>query len=227
MDRDAARAFADAYRAHAGTCRAYASALPGDADDTTHDAFVKLCRRLADGQPMPSTPRAWLLRAVRTSALDIRRGELRRRRREQHALEPSQPSPPVDAAVHDALWQLPEREREAVVLRLWCDADFAQIAAEFVDRAAERLPELFAAAEAADAAELASLAHWLRGVSGSAGYGKIQAAAEHLEQQALRAKQDDELTAVLDGVRGQLESLSGLVQAARRGLPRSNAAFQI
>ena len=143
-------------------------------------------------------------------------------RKEEIALALSEPS------YHAEPETKPEAAEETLTSSLpMDDADFAQIAAEFVDRAAERLPELFAAAEAADAAELASLAHWLRGVSGSAGYGKIQAAAEHLEQQALRAKQDDELAAVLDGVRGQLESLSGLVQAARRGLPRSNAAFQI
>ena len=128
MEGAAAKAFDDAYRAHAAACRGYASALPGDPDDATHEAFVKLCRRLAAGGSMPTNPRAWLLAAVRTNALDARRAERRRHRREQFAFEPRVEATLPDPAVHDALWRIDERRREAVVLRLWCDASFADVA---------------------------------------------------------------------------------------------------
>ena len=129
MDADAARLLADAHARHGGACAAYARSLGGD-EDAAQEALVRLARHLAAGRAMPDSPRAWLLRAVRSAALDGRRRDRRRRAREHAAFRPQGAPEAVEReAVEAALMRLSERRREAVVLRVWCDLDFKAIAA--------------------------------------------------------------------------------------------------
>ena len=125
--------FADAHAQHAAACLAYAGRLApaGLADDAKQEAFVKLARRLSAGEPMPDHPRAWLLTAVRSAALDLRRTDRRRERREAFAAQPdveSTTDPLHREAITTALDRLPDRQREVVVLHLWCDLTFAEAA---------------------------------------------------------------------------------------------------
>jgi RNA polymerase sigma factor (sigma-70 family) len=142
VDRDAARLLESAYADHVSACRSYASILPGDADDTTQEAFIKLARRLGEGQPMPEHPRAWLLAAVRSAALDGLRRDRRREQREAFASQPSSGSASPDPEVAAALWKLDERPRQAIVLRLWCDVGFTE-AGELLGCAASTAHDLY------------------------------------------------------------------------------------
>ena len=131
----AARLLADAYTAHAPACRLYARSLTPEADDAAHEAFVRLARRLAAGESMPDVPRAWLLTAVRSAALDARRKSRRRQAREVAAFGAEPPlrlfeaGDALDAQTAEtALMRLPARQREAVILRLWGELGFEAIA---------------------------------------------------------------------------------------------------
>lgn len=135
MTDAAARLLADAYAAHAPACRLYARSLSPEADDATHEAFVRLARRLVKGEAVPEHCRAWLLTAVRSAALDMRRRTRRRQRHEVAAFADGrgglfEPNDSHDAATAEgALMRLTARQREAVVLRIWCDLSFEAIAA--------------------------------------------------------------------------------------------------
>lgn len=131
-----AELFGEVYAAHAAACRVYARHLSSDAggaEDATHEAFVKLARRLAEGRPLPEHLRAWLLSAVRSAALDARRSFRRRERREAFVAYPPAfelSTGALDAAeVTAALERLPERQREVVVLHLWAGLTFAEAGA--------------------------------------------------------------------------------------------------
>ena len=132
MDEGDAKQFAKAHAEHAAACRVYAGRLapPSAAEDATQEAFVKLCRRLAAGDGMPDHPRAWLLSAVRSAALDLRRSDRRRDRREAFVASadtfvPSDTGLDGDTVIA-ALDTLPERQREVVVLHLWAGLTFAE-----------------------------------------------------------------------------------------------------
>ena len=123
------------YAEHAAACVLYARTLAGDgAEDAAHEAFVRLMRRLAAGGEPPDHVRAWLLVATRSAALDGRKADARRRRRERAAADGSPAFAPaagdgLDAALATAaLADLPARRREVLVLRLWGGLGFAEIA---------------------------------------------------------------------------------------------------
>jgi RNA polymerase sigma-70 factor (ECF subfamily) len=111
----------------------YARQLTGtyaDAQDALHDGFLRFWAHpnaALDAQ-------ALFFAAVRSAALDLRRRDSRRLRRE---LAHTPPAPllasPIDHAelreqIELALLQLPEPQREVVVLKIWSDLTFAQIA---------------------------------------------------------------------------------------------------
>ena len=125
-----------AYAHHAAACALYARQITGaaaDAEDATQEAFVRLMAHLQRQGRMPEVPRAWLLTATRSAAIDRVRSEARRRRRE--AATPRQElfvvrqDERLDAqAVAAALSRLPQRQREVVTLRIWGELGFAEIA---------------------------------------------------------------------------------------------------
>lgn len=107
-----------------------------DAEDVVQMAFVRWWRRFPDGdsQHIPL-----LYAAVRTIALDHRRSDTRRARREAqsdlavpHSDAPFFDPPPekkeTAAIVAEALQKLPEEQREVVTLKLWGGLTFAEIA---------------------------------------------------------------------------------------------------
>jgi RNA polymerase sigma factor (sigma-70 family) len=101
------------------------------ADDAVQDAFVAL---IGQRRP-PDNPAAWMYRAVRNAAIDQLRMAKRRKRREQAVAEErrelfdADAETPIDAAtVAGWLDTLDLGHREIVVLRVWCDLGFAEIA---------------------------------------------------------------------------------------------------
>jgi RNA polymerase sigma-70 factor (ECF subfamily) len=104
---------------------------PAGADDAVQDAFAAL---VAQRRP-PDNPAAWLYRAVRNAALDQVRSAVRRRRREQSVAQErrelfeSSAESQIDAATAEEwLNQLGPVEREVIVLRIWGELTFAEIA---------------------------------------------------------------------------------------------------
>jgi len=104
----------------------------GAADDAVQEALIAL---LAQREP-PRNPTAWMYRAVRNAAIDAARGAERRRRREQSVSQSrrewfiSEPEAMIDSQIAEqALQRLTPEHREVVVLRIWGDLPFAEIAA--------------------------------------------------------------------------------------------------
>lgn len=101
------------------------------AEDVVQEALVSL---LAERQA-PRNPVAWMYRAVRNAAFDHHRASARRRRREQTVAESREHwfEPRTDAlldaqAAESALASLSGDDRELVVMRIWGDLGFAEIA---------------------------------------------------------------------------------------------------
>ena len=108
-----------------------------DAEDIVQMAFVRWWQRNPGGdrQHVPL-----LYATVRTIALDVRRSEERRLKRETHSeiALPSEDAPHFDPPVEDrenalllerALRDLSQEQREVVTLRIWAGLTFAEIAA--------------------------------------------------------------------------------------------------
>ena len=105
---------------------AYARSIVQDlaeAEDVLQHVFLKL---MASGGALPIEPRPYLFRAVRNTSLNRKRGEARERA--------WQSEPPMFAAPAALGWarhgprsrvavELPEEQREAVVLRVWGEID--------------------------------------------------------------------------------------------------------
>jgi RNA polymerase sigma-70 factor (ECF subfamily) len=101
------------------------------AEDVVQEALVSL---LTERRP-PRNPLAWMYRAVRNSAIDAARAGVRRRRREQAValsrrewFDP-RPEALLDAQVAQrALEELAPEFRQIVVMRIWGELGFAEIA---------------------------------------------------------------------------------------------------
>jgi RNA polymerase sigma-70 factor (ECF subfamily) len=101
------------------------------ADDVVQEALTRLfCQRSP-----PDDPLAWMFRTVRNAAIDSGRASSRRRRRERAVAEARQEwfEPGVDALIdartaEQALASLAVENRQIVILRLWGDLAWAQIA---------------------------------------------------------------------------------------------------
>jgi RNA polymerase sigma factor (sigma-70 family) len=123
-----------AYQEHAATCRLYALQIvgAGRAEDAAQEAFIRLLSHLVREKAVPHAPRAWLLAATRSAALDLLRSDKRRLHRESHRPEMAFAEGPADRLeareVTESLEGLPQRQREAIVLRIWGDLGFAEIA---------------------------------------------------------------------------------------------------
>lgn len=118
---------------------------PADAEDVVQEAFIR-CWRHGGGRLTGNS--ALLFSAVRSAALDARRSEERRRRREQDTMPADAVSFSCDLenreladTVQAALKQLPIEQREVLVLRVWGELSFPEIAEVLdlaVDTAASR-----------------------------------------------------------------------------------------
>lgn len=104
-----------------------------DAEDIVQDAFVKFWRK-----QHPIGNRALLFATVRSTALDLLRRDIRRARREADAFadaEQSTAPPEFDATTESqrtlaaAIDRLAAEQREVLVMKIWNELTFAEIAA--------------------------------------------------------------------------------------------------
>jgi RNA polymerase sigma-70 factor (ECF subfamily) len=124
-----ARLIADMLDRHAAALALYAAQWTSAADDCVQEALIELAR-----QPgAPENPVAWLYRVVRNRALNAARSARRRAAHEREAAErtgraprPAGPAERVELA--DALATLDAADREIVVLRVWGQLAWQEIA---------------------------------------------------------------------------------------------------
>lgn len=107
-----------------------------DAEDVVQEAFVRYWRHQ---RHLPGDPQALLVTSIRRAALDHARRQARRQVREEKAeggLEERdgffEPQPGEDrdrrVEIEAALQRLPEVQREVLVLKIWNELTFEQIA---------------------------------------------------------------------------------------------------
>lgn len=102
-----------------------------DADDVLQEAFIRFWK---NQRHLPGNPNALVVTSIRRSALDLYRSTDRRSVREQTVFADSDTmtlfEPEVDPrlqALTDSLPQLPNEQREVVVLKIWGDLTFDEI----------------------------------------------------------------------------------------------------
>ncbi len=102
-----------------------------DADDVLQEAFIRFWK---NQRHLPGNPNALVVTSIRRSALDLYRSTDRRSLREQTVyadadtmtwFEP-EVDPRLQALTH-SLPQLPDEQREVVVLKIWGDLTFDEI----------------------------------------------------------------------------------------------------
>lgn len=108
-----------------------------DAEDVVQEAFVRFWKHQ---RHLPGDPMALLVTSVRRAAIDLGRRADRRSQREERAGAESDPpaaqfvSTLEDderrVAIEDALQRIPPEQREVLVLKIWAELTFEQIAAE-------------------------------------------------------------------------------------------------
>lgn len=118
------------YDVHGRALLAYACALlhdPSEAEDVLHQVFLQLLR---DGGTEISSP-GYLFRAVRNRALNHLRGRSREVALDGEAqwLESPSGSTETALALQSALRTLPDEQREVIVLRVWGQMTFEEVAA--------------------------------------------------------------------------------------------------
>ena len=119
------------YDQHGPALMAYARGFVPDAaaaEDVVHQVFLRL---LSAELTMPDAPVAYVYRAVRNAALNARRGSLR-----LTELDPRSSifrhrggNQEAALALEKALAELPEEQREVVVMRMWSGLTLEEIAA--------------------------------------------------------------------------------------------------
>jgi RNA polymerase sigma-70 factor (ECF subfamily) len=121
---------AELFERHAAALALYASQWTTAADDCVQESLVELAKQPA----APRNPTAWLYRVVRNRALNAARASRRRTEHEQTAAqvrgEPrfSEAGPAEQAELNDLLKTLPDDAREIVVLRIWGQLAWREIA---------------------------------------------------------------------------------------------------
>jgi RNA polymerase sigma-70 factor (ECF subfamily) len=127
----------DAWRAwlsrHQGALLLFARqyvATTAEAQDAVQDGFVRFWK----ARQRAADETAYLYACVRTAALDLRRSRSARQKREAAMAEEAILTAPPELderrrLVELAVAQLPEEQREVVVMKIWSELTFAQIAA--------------------------------------------------------------------------------------------------
>lgn len=110
---------------------------PADAEDVVQEAFVRYWRHQ---RGLPGEPMALLVTSVRRAAFDLARRTDRRTAREERAEGGLGDSValfqmPLEgderrAAIEEAMQRIPSEQREVLVLKIWGELTFEQIAAE-------------------------------------------------------------------------------------------------
>jgi RNA polymerase sigma-70 factor (ECF subfamily) len=116
---------------HGAALVLYARQLCDAPEDVVQEAFIRLMRQ----RPAPDNVVGWLYRVVRNEAVSAARGGSRRMRHEAVAAArrelwfKSSAEDALDAATAvAALESVPIAEREVIVLRLWSELSFDEIA---------------------------------------------------------------------------------------------------
>lgn len=113
------------YDQHGPALVLYACSIVADssaAEDVVHQIFLRL---LHGDIPVPGAPEAYLYRAVRNAALNSRRNGKRSISLEEQSLgaksffQHGDENREAALALQTALQELPEEQREVVVLRIW------------------------------------------------------------------------------------------------------------
>jgi DNA-directed RNA polymerase specialized sigma24 family protein len=124
-------AVATLYRELGPSLLAYARSLLGDpmeAEDAVQHVFLKIMS--ARMTALPREPRPYLFRAVRNRCFNRRRDAVREWQRTADAPMFVAPAGlgPVAADVETALGELPDEQREVVVLRIWAGMTLDEVA---------------------------------------------------------------------------------------------------
>ena len=108
-----------------------------DAEDVVQEAFVRFWKRQ---RQLGGSAQALLITSVRRAAIDLARRNARRGVREERTEGASESTGPVfetplegddrRQAIESALRQLPAEQREVLVLKIWGELTFGQIAAQ-------------------------------------------------------------------------------------------------
>lgn len=119
------------YSQHGPALVLYACPFVADrstAEDVVHGVFLKLLRR---EQIVPEAPAAYLYRAVRNAALNVRRDRARDVALPDQDLwfTHREHGPEAASALQEALRELPDEQREAVVMRIWSGMTLEEVAA--------------------------------------------------------------------------------------------------
>lgn len=132
---DSLRALVDAYE---GALLRYVSRLMGNAssaEDVVQNTFLKFIRKWRKSLEVSPDASRWLYRVAHNEAVDFMRSESRLRRlHEEHGAEamshPVAASNPSERAENaaQALSRLTDRERELVVLKVYEEKSYAEIA---------------------------------------------------------------------------------------------------
>jgi RNA polymerase sigma-70 factor (ECF subfamily) len=190
------------FQEHAGWIYGYCLRLlrsPEEAEDALQTTYLNACRSLSRGT-RPQVGSAWLLRIAQNVCYARLRSSGRRGRLERAqdftVLEETLPAPERSAdeliGLTDALCSIPERQREAILLREWQGLSYSEVGARLglsqsavetlIFRARRSLagaleaPERRSRRRALHAVDLGGLAAALKGVfAGSAGIKTVAA----------------------------------------------------